>query len=36
MKKLITIIAVIAFAAAVAGFVARLFETRMTKYYKVY
>lgn len=36
MKKLITIIAVIAFSAAVASFVTKLFETKMTKYYKVY
>ena len=36
MKKLITIIAVIAFSAAIASFVTKLFETRMTKYYKVY
>lgn len=36
MKKLLMIIAAIAFAAAVAGCVSKLFETKMTKYYKVY
>lgn len=36
MKKLLMIFAAVVFAAAVAGFVTKLFETKMTKYYKVY